>query len=343
MPSLNSTKARVLEIIRKGAIVLLVLLLLFILIKALTPLKNIIFPDSSSIPKIAFGKLPAISFPEGSENRNFTYTLDTITGLLPKLPSTIKVYKIVPTVPNLLALQRTQDKIRGIGFAKEGTQISKDSYQWVEESPPKTITIDIFSSDFTFSTPFMNSQFLETFENSNELNEATEEARSFLAAMSLFPKDIGDEKTKTAQFSIINNSLTPATSISSTNIVRVDFFQKNIDNLPIYYKGGLTSSINLLVGKEQNMLKVVEAHYSYKEISSDSSTYGIKTASEAFIQLKQGKAYIASYPQENEISIKNVSLGYYADESEYLMPVIIFQGVNFIAYVSGVRDEWISN
>lgn len=345
MLNLSNIKSRVIQIIRKGTIVILVLLFLFVLIKILTPIKNALFPDSSTLPQVSFGKLPSISFPASSEDNNLTYSLDTITGLLPNLQSIVKVYKITPIVPNLLALQRTQEKIARIGFTNNGTQISKNDYQWISQNPPRTITIDIFSSDFTFSTPFLASDNLETFDNLNELTEAISVARSFLQALALYPKDIDEEKTKTANYSIINNSLSPVTSISNTNIVRVDFFQKDIDNLSIYYNNGLISSINLLVGKEQNQLQVVEGHYSYKEISNESSTYGIKTASDAFIELKQGKGYIAARPQNtNEISIKNVTLSYYIGEKrEYLMPVIVFQGDNFIAYVSAIKDEWISN
>ena len=161
--------------------------------------------------------------------------------------------------------------------------------------------------------------------------------------MSLFPQDLDEKKIKTANYSILNNTLVPATSISNTNIVRVDFFRKDIDNLPIFYEND--SNINLLVGKEQNQLRVVEAHYSYKTISEESSTYAIKTTSEAFFDLKQGKGFISQKPENNNIPIKNVFLGYYMKEkrSDFLLPVIVFQGDNFIAYVSAVKDEWINN
>ena len=127
--------------------------------------------------------------------------------------------------------------------------------------------------------------------------------------------------------------------------MRVDFFQANIDNLPIFYDSDLTSTINLLVGKENDGLKIVEAHYSHKNISDESSTYGIKTAAEAFLDIKQGKAYIAVKPNTNNVSIKNAYLGYYLgnETRDFLMPVIVFQGDNFVAYVSAVTDEWISN
>lgn len=341
LPNLSTTKVRIKQFIIKGSIFALAFILLFILIRVLI---TSIFPDSSSLPKASFGKLPPISFPNNAENNNFTYSLDTITGLLPNFPKLAKVYKIIPIKPDLLALQRTQDKVLRVGFTKQGTPISKDSYQWVEQSPAKTITFNIFSSDFTFSTPYLTAENMQVFADPSELKRAIDEAQLFLMNMSLFPKDIDEEKTKTTHYLIKENTLFLATSISNTNIVRVDFLQKNIDSLPIYYPSNLTSTIYLLVGKEQNKLRVVEGHYSYKNISNESSTYGIKTASEAFMQLKQGKAYIAvkpHMPDINNISIKNVSLGYYMGEkgADFLMPVIVFQGDNFIGYISAIKDE----
>lgn len=345
LPNLSKTKVEVKKLIAKVSILLAALILVFILIRILTNIKNAIFPDPSLLPQQAFGKLPAIPFPSNSENIQLTYSLDTITGLLPNLQKVVKVYKIIPVKPDLLALQRTQDKVVRVGFTRDGNPISKDSYQWVEQSPAQTITVNIFSLDFTFLTPYLTAGNIETFSNSGELKMAIDKAQSFLESMSLFPKDIDKEKTKTTYYSIKDNTLFPATSISNTDIVRVDFFQKDIDDLPIYYEKILTSSINLLVGKEKKQLKIVEGHYSYKNISDESSTYAIKIAAQAFIELKQGKAYIAVRPQNNNISIKNVSLRYYMGEErgDFLMPVIVFQGDNFIAYVSAITDEWISN
>ena len=345
LPNLSKTKVEVKKLIEMGLIILIALILVFILIRILTNVKNAIFPDPSLLPQQAFGKLPAIPFPSNSENVNLTYSLDTITGLLPNFQEIVKVYKITPIKPDLLALQRTQEKISRIGFTNEGTAISENLFQWTEQSPSQTITFNIFSSDFTYLTPYLTSGNMQIFSNSGEIKMAIDRAKSFLDSMSLFPKDIDMEKTKTTQYSIKDNSLFPATSISNTNIVRVDFFQKDIDDLPIYYEKILTSNINLFVGKENKNLKAVEGHYSYKNILDESSTYAIKTAEEAFIELKQGKAYIVQKPQDNSIQIKNASLGYYMGEEikDFLMPVIVFQGDSFIAFVSGVTDEWISN
>ena len=343
LPDLNTVKLKVKKYSKKGLIIFGILLVILVLMRMLTSLKNSIFPDPSSLPQNAFGKLPA-PFIDNSGEMNLTYSVDTITGLLPNFQTVAKVYKIIPTKPDLLAVKKTQEKVIGAGFTKEGTAISEESYQWVEPNPPKIITINILSYDFVFLTPYLTTSNIQTFDNSNQIQIAVDTAGSLLAGMSLFPDDLDQEKTTTVNYSIVNNALVPATSTSNTSIVKVDFFQKDLDNLPIFYENN--SNINLLVGKEQNQLKVVEAHYSHKNISDESSTYAIKTASDAFLDLKQGKGFISQKPQNtNNIPIKNVSLGYYMLEkrNDFLMPVIVFEGEGFTAYVSGVKDEWTNN
>ncbi len=345
MPNLSDIKTKVIELLRKATLLTIILIFLYILLKVSAPVRNIFFPDPSTRPQASYGKLPAISFPLNAKETNFTYNIDTLTGLLPNLQSLAKVYKVTSFEPNLLSLQRTQEKVAKLGFTRNGTAVSNGYYQWTQDQPAQSIIINIYNSDFTFSTPYISSQKLQYFNNSQEIQDTVETARSFLSNMSLFPNDIDEQYSKISMFSIVNNSLTTSNSISSTNIVKVDFYQKNIDNLPIYYENGSQTSINILVGKEQNRLRVLEANYSHRVISPNYSTYSIKSAHDAFIDLKQGNAYIAKIPpNKNEISIKNVNLGYYVDKkSNFLMPIIVFQAEDFLSFVSGVKDEWVSN
>jgi hypothetical protein len=163
----------------------------------------------------------------------------------------------------------------------------------------------------------------------------------------LFPTDIDDSKTKTSLYSIEAGVLVPVNKISDTKIVAVDFFQKDIDKLPIYYEKGTSSTIDFWVGKENVALEVVNVTFLHKNISNVFSTYAIKTAQQAYSELQGGKAFIAyKDPNISEITIKNVSLGYYIGEADqnFLMPIVVFEGSNnFLAYVSAVRDEWIGN
>ena len=346
MPTLNKTKKEAKIILKWGGISLLIIFLVLNFGRFVTFIKENLTPPPP--PQASFGKLPPIPFPN-QQKENIIYSLDTLSGFLPNFSDRAKVYKITPNPPTLLAFDRVQEKVAQIGFNSKGTQIAQDVYQWVDQGSTfqRRITINIFSSDFTLSAPYLITPSLQALENSNEQNSAIEKAQSFFSGLSLLPEDIDHEKTKVTLYSIEKSTLTPTSKISNAKIVRVDFFQKDLENFPIYYEKGIASTINLLIGKENNQLEVVEARYFHKNISENSSTYAIKSASEAFAQLKQGKAHIASISSDAlEIAIKKVLLGYYIgeDHQDFLMPIVIFVGENdFVAYISAVRDEWIRN
>ena len=111
------------------------------------------------------------------------------------------------------------------------------------------------------------------------------------------------------------------------------------------YPGGKNSTMNLVIGSGERESLVVNARFFYQKSTDKSATYPIKTAEEAFEELKNGKGRVVSQNGNDlNIVIKNVYLGFYSEGKlqDYLMPVIVFEGTNdFIAYVSAVKDEWI--
>ncbi len=332
MPTLNKAKKETQIIFKWGGIAIGIIFLFLLGIRFLTFVKESLTPPPP--PQASFGKLTPIPFPNQLQE-NITYSLDTLTGYLPNFSNQTKVYKIITDPPTLLGLQKTREKVAQIGFNTQETKIAEDVYQWTDQDPglQRRITINIYSSDFTISSPFLAGSSLQTLISSAEKDNSIEIARSFLVDMALFPADIDENKTK------ISNS--------GTKIIRVDFFQKDLDGLPIYYEKGISSNIDLLLGKENNELKVVNATYFHKNISQISSTYAIKSATQAFSELQKGKGYIAHKNERVvEVTIKEVFLGYYIGEleQEFLMPIIVFIGDNdFVGYVSAVTDEWISN
>lgn len=336
------------KILLKWLGILLSILIFVIIIKNfILDLKESLSPTRPPPPTVAFGKLPPISFPKDVTDKSFTYSLDTITGLFPTLPDQVKVHKMVEIKPEFLALDKARQKVALLGFRSKEAYISESLYRWVDETPPsREITYDLFSHDFNLSSPFLSNP-ISTQGKFLDETSAINASRRFLSAISSFPDDIDLAKTKTLLYSIRDNSLNPATRVSNAGLIRVDFFQKNINDLPIYYPNYSSSTINLLVLALQNNNLVVGSNFHYQPISNESYTYPIKTGSEAFDELKNQKAYIVSYfSNDANIPIKNISLGYYigTEKQNYLMPIVVFEGVNgFVAYVSAVRDEWIGN
>ena len=345
MPTLNKAKSETQLVLKWGGVALGIILLIFIGIRLPALIMGLF--ASPPAPEASFGKLPPIPFPNQTKEA-ITYSLDTISGSLPTFSDRTRVYKTISNPPTLLGLDKTRKKVSKIGFSSSGTQVSEDTYRWenLTKSFSGTITMNIFSSDFTLSSSYLSSETLQLFSKSDERNSAVDVAKTFIKNMSLFPQDIDESKTKTTLYSVANMTIVPTSKISNTKIVKVDFFQKDLNGLPIYYDKGGSSTIDFLIGKENKIMRVVEARFFHKDISEIFSAYALKTAEQAYSELQQGQAYIA-YKPANAVSfiIKKVFLGYYAGENpqEFMMPIVIFEGNdNFLAYVSAVRDEWVS-
>lgn len=340
MPTLSKVTSETRFVLKWATIIIVVILVAKIGIA----IKEKLYPSPAPSPTVSFGKLEAIKFPVNSPLKPPKYTLDTISGTFPVFSDRVKVYKITPNIVSFLSLEKAQSKVSRLDFGTQKSLISENTYQWIDRTTLlRKISFNILSSDFIYSTSFVTDPTIRSINLSQ--TEATNIAKTFLEDLSSFPDDIDLTKTKTSLHTIKNYTIEPSDNISKAQIIKVDFFQKDIDKLPIYYPS-LSSTINLLIAGGENNYKVVEAFYTHKNISTESATYPIKTASEAFLELKQGKAYVSSFNEKDtNVLIKNMFLGYYLgkDEQKYLMPIIIFEGDNdFFAYISAVKDEWVS-
>lgn len=340
MPTLSKVTSGTRFVLKLGAITIVAILV----IKIGIAIKQKLYPAPVPPPTVSFGKLEVIKFPANVTKKPLKYTLDTISSTFPVLPDRLKVYKITPNIVSFLSLEKAQSKVSKLDFGSQKSLISENTYQWIDRKQLiRKISFNILSSDFIYSTSFITDPTIRSINLSQ--TEAINIAKTFLEDMSSFPDDIDLTKTKTSLHTIKNYTIVPSESISKAQIIKVDFFQKDVDKLPIYYPT-LSSTINLLIGDRENNPQVVEALYTHKDISTEFATYPIKTASEAFLELKRGKAYISSFNEkETNVFIKNMFLGYYLgkDEQKYLIPIIIFEGDNdFFAYISAVKDEWVS-
>lgn len=345
MATLHKATAFTKKILKWSAIAVVSIVVILVILRVGAQIKEYFFPTPLPPPTVKFGKLPTLKFPDNASNRTFTYRLNTLSGQLPSLPTQTRVYKIVNPEPNLLALQRSQERVSKIGFDSSPIRISNTLYQWTSQNaPPKKLLLDIISLNFSLSSDFVSDQNVLSARNLPDENGAIETAKNFFSNIS-FPDDIDTQKTKTTLLSIGGQELVPATSFSKTQIIRVDFFQKDVDNLSIYYPKAKNSIMYALIAAGSFEPQIVEAKFFHHSISEISSTYPIKTAEEALSELKNKKTYIASYfGSDANIVIKDISLGYYLADKEqnYLLPVIVFEGNNgFFAYVEALRDEWV--
>lgn len=346
MPTLYKTTSGIRLVGKFFGLGLGAVLITFILFKVGTVLKEIISPTPLPPPTITFGKLPEIIFHASIDGSKNSYTLNTLTGSLPTFPDRISVYKTEEEIPGLLTIERARARVKNIGFSGNGVALSPSIYQWTNSvSPFKRLVTNIINFNFNLTSAYATD---ETITRNNVLpseNEAVKKATEFLQSFSGIPTDIDMDKTKTTLFQIQNGELTQVQSISNTQIIRVDYYQKDIGGYRIFYPNPDFSTMNLLVAKGTRE-PVVEAHFFHTKIASDSAgTYPIITAQEAWSILKKNNAHIARYDGESKsIDIQKIELGYYSPDSKttYLMPIIVFSGDdNFRAYIPAITSEWI--
>ncbi len=342
MATLSNTTALTKKVLKWTSILIGAILGILLIYRIAMYVKSQITPPPP--PTAAFGKLPPISFPEGNTNKSLTYSIDTVTGSLPVFPDRANVYKTIPPPPDLLALNKATEKVLDAGFTSKGTQISQDFYQWsiTEDSGlPKKIVFDISSSNFNLSSPFLSDLKVLSANNLPNQTAAVNAAQNFLSNLNSIPQDLDLEKTTTTLLAIKGGTTVPTTSLSNTQVIEVSFFQKDINSIPIVYPDTNSSTMRVFVAGGDSP-QVIKADFFHQNISTDSATYSILSSNEAYEKLKNGDAYI-SYGGTNEnVSINKVSLGYYLSDQaqDYVMPVVIFRGNGFTAYVSAVRDAW---
>lgn len=345
MPSLSIVKTDLGKGIKWGAIIIGILIILFIAIKFLLFVKELIFPTAPPPPTVAYGKLLKPYFPEGIK-KDFTYEIDTISGELPVFPLTLRVYEMEQRGPDLLAVERISKKLTELNFRNRPQQISDFVYKWTNPTTPQQdLILNIKLSEFNLSSPFMEYESSLKGKNFSSSSEPIGAAQNFLKTLDFYPEDIDEEKTRVEFKTLENKNLTPTTRVVNSNVADVYFFQKSKDDLPIVYPQGPNSSMKLTIAAGSLMGRVIDAKFSHQKILEGSETYPIKTAQEAYEELKKGNAYVPSYSgNDNKVLIKNVypALYYEGTVQKYLTPVIVFEGNNgFLAYVFAIKDEWI--
>lgn len=350
-----------------------VIILLIVIFRIGLFVKDIVAPPQADPPNQAYGDIPPIEFPKSELNNNFTYTLNTISGTLPDdFPDRLNIYPIEKPAPSLLNLDKIKTKVETLGFTNiQGevlpeTTVNNIDYQWQENKGiSRRIIFNIITFDFNLDSQFLSSLTVLGAQHLSNETDAIEKAEDFLSSIELLPEDIATEtdKVRTELLAIENGILIPTTSLSTAQVIRVNFYQKDMEydldtgqkdetkirkiKMPILYPKPPYSTMSFWVASGQFDQEVVKAEFAHQNINvpteDPKATYPIKTASEAFEELKNGKSYIASYfGLEKNILINNVYLAYYlgAEKQDYLIPIIVFEGQDgFMAYVSATKGN----
>jgi len=346
MPSLYQATSLTKNVFKWGGISLGALLVIVLLYRGGKIIASSLFPKKPPPPKTAFGKLPAIIFPDNVSGKPFTYSIDTVSGNLSNFKDRENVYKTVPPAPTLLDLQTTRTDAGQAGFNSSERLITDTQYSWRDaQQIDRILTINTVSRDFTISSNYLSYPDLAP-TGDTDPTRAIKTATDLLQKLELYPLDFDPSKIATQLLSLQGNTLFAATSLSTAEVVRVDLFQNDLNKLPIMYPHPPYSTMHFLIGGSKSNT-IFDSSFTHQQISADSTSYPIISSEDAFTILKDNRAYIASYYGDtSNITIKDLYLAYYLSDKrqDYVMPIYVFEGRDgFFAYVSAVSNEWILN
>lgn len=332
------------RMIKWGAVVFFILLISPAVLAGIKKIYLTIHPPAPAAPTVKYGKLPALDFPSpnGSQPK---FTLQTIDGKLPALPKVGKVYIVQINESRLLALDRFKPKAAILGFTNNPTEtVAGQTYEFTHPTLPAKLVINIISSQLSYRQDWTLDQSLYSAINVPSNDQALIEAKAFLTNLNLLSPDLASGNPQYLYYKATPPTLTPVSSLSEANFVRVNIYRADLDKLPFVATGGNKAPVSVLFsGSVDRAKRVVEFDYQYSQILDNNfATYPLKPVDEAWTQLRQGKGYIAT-PAGDNIIVRKVYLAYYESNSpqQFLQPVFVFSGDNnFLGYVPAVTADY---
>jgi hypothetical protein len=318
-----------------------------ILLDAGIGLYNKIFPAPPPPPTVKFGRLTKIPFPVNETQLKISYTLETPEGGLPKdLPDQAKVFFMPKSNANLLALDVSKEMAKALGFSSEPVQLSDTLYKFTNPNFPSEMEVNIVTGAFSISYD-LNADRTPIDSRPKVAEVAASEFRAMLSNANVLPEDLTGATTHDF-FKLTNQGLTPALSLSEADVVKVNLFRKEYDDLPSVTAKPTEANVWAIIGGSTNKdQKIVASEYHYHPVDeSQFSTYPIKAPEDAYSELQAGGAYVADPGLSKDgdtLKIRRVYLAYFDPEAEsdFFQPVFVFEGDNgYTAYVPAITSDY---
>ena len=347
MASLTQTAITTRKIVRYGIFFIIFLIVGRIILGLAVSLIQKVFPTPPPAPTVAFNKLPTLPFPQRTDIPALSFTVQTPQGSLPTFATQAKVYYMPQSHSDLLALDNARQKASGLGFNDNPTQITPTLYKFTNITTPSTLEMNIVTG--TFSVGYnLNSDSSPLNQRPPTPEIGASEARNFLSQASLLPDDLVGPTTQ-EYLKVQNKQLVSAIALSEANLIRINLFRKDYDKLPSLTPTPDEANVWLIIsGSQDQGKKIIGAQFYYYPVDeTQSSTYPIKTSTQALKDLQAGKGYIANLGSNTsgKITIRRVYLAYYdaGTPTQFYQPIVVFEGDNgFVAYVPAVTSQYYS-
>lgn len=299
-------------------------------------------------PTTRYGILPKTVFPERRVEKK-EFVLELPNDSLPKFLDQAKVYVVYRPLNTFLALEEESKTANNFGFIGKPIEIeqNKGIYEFRNDQLNQKLVINVLDGSFKINYPYMADQTLLATGMVPDKNKAIETAKNYLDQGGKLTTDLDGGEKKVSFWKIEGSNLVPVNSQAEANIVRVDFFRQAVDEgVEIVSSEFGKASVSALVsGSSLAGKKIVEVSYKHTNVDRESfSTYPIKTAEEAWEDLKMGNYWPAVDNNAFKVAIRKMYLAYFEPVTltNYMQPIFVFEGDNnFVAYVPAITDEWV--
>ena len=317
-----------------------------------------IFPPPPPPPSVRFGQLPRPPL-TSVENlpETITYNLETPDGTTSiqndsettRTKDQARVYFMPQSSPNLLGLPRAKEKAAALGFKTEPELLENSIYRFRHENQQLTLDVHSTSGSFHLYYSWQGNQSLPGNPPSSD-KEAEDTVKNLLTSAALLPKDIIEGDSTYEYFKVNGTGLSPTNSLSEADVVKVKLNRKDLDGLSVYSQNPDEAPIWGIVSKAAQVPnQIMELSYRYFPVEYEEySTYPIKSSTEAWKELGEGKGFIVKLGENKDgnITIRRIFLGYLDVLDipvKFMQPVFVFEGDNdFVAYLLAVPDQYLS-
>lgn len=345
MATLTEVSSVTRKIIKFGSISFVLILLLRILILGGIAWWKVTHPPPPTPPTVAFGKLPKLEFPENPSAPG-EYELQMPTGEFPNFSDRAKVFIMPYKTATFLAPDEGKREAAALGFVNSPQVLSEDVYKWERNSPVHSnLKMNIIDGSFEYNYLWQEDPNIPLGKKLPGELESVNETKSFIGQAKTINADLNTGETKVVYLKLSGTKLSQAVSFSEADFVKVDIFRANIDDMPVVTPEPSRGLVSALLSGSTNQ-RFLKVQYNYFPANySQFATYPIKTAGQAWEDLKSKKGFIASYDSSkgSKVVVRRVYLGFYDTlaPQDYLQPIFIFTGDNdFIGYVPAIVDNY---
>lgn len=297
-----------------------------------------------------FGAIKKPFLSEASPSAGLTFKLDTIEGIPTTATATAKVFFLPPPHARFGYKEKIFLIAKTLGFNTETNSYKLVTNQAIFTEPKQKLTVDIRNFNFNYRFFFEDDADLINQAVTPESQESQTKAVEFLQSIGAYPQEFAQGKTNIIFLRYNSGSKTVAILKDNlkANVVEVDFYRPDIENLPVISPKYFNSQhYVLMIFNKDGDAKILRSDLKFYEKSEEQAgVYPLRTGDEAFEELTGGKGMVVSNPQEKKhIVIRKMFVGYLDPDvyQEYLQPIYVFLGDdNFVAYVPAVSGEFLA-